>query len=221
VASWENRVFLSEGLANSRRQQALQASREGRGLAAGPRPTFPDRTAPGETGLVPHYRRARHLDRSAGGGSKLVRRLPAAPNAAAAAAVVPAAAAPRLRVLIADDHSLFADALSAILRLEEGVEVIGYARNGQEAVELAATLAPDLILIDLDMPVMDGIEAIRRIRETSQVTMLLLTASDSSRQIALALAAGASGFLRKDVVPSDFTARVNELGGRPSASPLQ
>jgi CheY-like chemotaxis protein len=212
VASWENGAFLSDGFANSRRQQALQASREGRGLAAGPRLHFPDRTAPGETGLVAHDRRARHLDRPASGGSKRIRRLPAAPTAP------PRGPNSRLRVLIADDHSLFAEALSTILHLEEGVDVVGHARNGQEAVDLAASLLPDLILIDLDMPVMNGLEAIRRIRENSQVAVLLLTGSDSSHQIASALAAGASGFLRKDVVPADLTARVNELGGR-AASP--
>jgi DNA-binding NarL/FixJ family response regulator len=119
-----------------------------------------------------------------------------------------------VRVLIADDHSFFADALSTILRVREDVDIVGRARNGREAVDMAASLSPDVILIDLDMPVMDGLEAIRLIREHSQVAMLLLSGSDSPQEIASALAAGASGFLRKDTDPGELATRVYELGAQ-------
>jgi DNA-binding NarL/FixJ family response regulator len=123
-----------------------------------------------------------------------------------------------LRVLIADDHVLFAEALRAVLGELETVEVVGHARNGREAVELEQQLAPDLVLIDLDMPVMDGIEAITRIREQSDVTILMLTGSEAPTAVAAARNAGASGFLRKDAVPAHLLARVRGVGERLAAA---
>jgi CheY-like chemotaxis protein len=200
---------MSEGLAHSRRQKTLQVLGQGRGPATRARLTLPDWTTPGETELMAHDRRTSCLGKPAGGGSNRVRRLPASPPVPALERTLP-----RLRVLIADDHLLFVEALSALLAMESWIDVVGRARNGQEAVEMAASLSPDLILIDLEMPVMDGLEAIRRIRERSQVPMLLLTGSDSPHQVARARAAGASGFLRKDMIPSDLMAQLGEVGAR-------
>ncbi len=118
----------------------------------------------------------------------------------------------RLRVLIADDHPLFAESLMSILSADDRFEVIGCASNGEEAVELAASLAPDVILMDLEMPVMDGLEATRRINERAGARVLLLTGSDSSAVVAHARTAGASDYLRKDMDSSDLLARVLAAG---------
>jgi DNA-binding NarL/FixJ family response regulator len=103
-----------------------------------------------------------------------------------------------VRVLIADDHRLFANSLMSVLSEDERVEVVGIAANGAEAVKLAEELQPDVILMDLRMPVMDGLEATRQIRETQPAAqVLLLTGTDTPIE-AEATAAGATAFLRKE-----------------------
>jgi DNA-binding NarL/FixJ family response regulator len=104
-----------------------------------------------------------------------------------------------VRLLLADDHRLFAESLMTVLSEDERVEVVGIAVNGQEAVDLAAELQPDVILMDLKMPVMDGLEATRRIRATgAHAQILLLTGTESPLGAEDAAAAGATGFLRKE-----------------------
>jgi DNA-binding NarL/FixJ family response regulator len=104
-----------------------------------------------------------------------------------------------VRLLLADDHRLFAESLMTVLSDDERVEVIGIADNGAEAVELAAELEPDVILMDLKMPVMDGLEATRKIRETGlPVQILLLTGTETSVGAEDAAEAGANAFLRKE-----------------------
>jgi DNA-binding NarL/FixJ family response regulator len=103
-----------------------------------------------------------------------------------------------VRVLIADDHQLFATSLMSVLCEDERVEVVGIAENGAQAVELAAELEPDVILMDVRMPVMDGLEATRRIRQAAPaVQILLLTGTDAPIEPEAA-AAGATAFLRKE-----------------------
>jgi DNA-binding NarL/FixJ family response regulator len=103
-----------------------------------------------------------------------------------------------VRVLIADDHELFASSLMSVLCEDERVEVVGIAGNGERAVELTAELQPDVILMDVRMPVMDGLEATRRIREAQpSAQILLLTGTDSPIESDVA-AAGATAFLHKD-----------------------
>jgi DNA-binding NarL/FixJ family response regulator len=104
-----------------------------------------------------------------------------------------------IRLLIADDHRLFAESLMTVLTEDDRVEVVGIAVNGQEAVDLAAEFEPDVILMDIKMPVMDGLEATRRIRETGlPVQILLLTGTDTPIGAEDAAAAGATAFLRKE-----------------------
>lgn len=104
-----------------------------------------------------------------------------------------------VRLLIADDQRLFSESLMAVLTEDERVDVVGIADNGAEAVELAETLRPDVILMDLNMPVMDGLEATRRIRAAgNDVQILILTGTETPVASEDAAAAGASGFLRKE-----------------------
>jgi DNA-binding NarL/FixJ family response regulator len=104
-----------------------------------------------------------------------------------------------VRLLLADDHRLFAQSLMAVLSEDERVEVVGIAVNGQEAVELAAELEPDVILMDVKMPVMDGLAATRKIRQTGlPVQILLLTGTETPVGAEDAAEAGANAFLRKE-----------------------
>jgi DNA-binding NarL/FixJ family response regulator len=104
-----------------------------------------------------------------------------------------------VRLLIADDQRLFSESLMAVLADDERVDVVGIADNGAEAVELAETLRPDVILMDLNMPVMDGLEATRRIRAAgNDAQILILTGTGTPVGSEDAAAAGASGFLRKE-----------------------
>lgn len=108
-----------------------------------------------------------------------------------------------LRVLIADDQTLMRDGLQTILQLEEDIEVVATAENGEEACRLATLHRPDLVLMDVRMPVMDGIEAAKHLRRTlPDLKILMLTTFDEDEYIIEALANGAVGFLLKDI-PTD------------------
>jgi DNA-binding NarL/FixJ family response regulator len=120
-----------------------------------------------------------------------------------------------LRVLIADDHRLFAEALEAILAADERIEVVGQASDGGEAVELAGTLGPDLVLMDVSMPVLDGFEATREIRAKSENTrVLMLTGSNSRADVDRSREAGASGYITKDRIASELVAAIVEVTQR-------
>ena len=104
-----------------------------------------------------------------------------------------------VRILIADDHRLFAESLMVVLSEDDRLDVVGIAVNGQEAVELALELQPDVVLMDLRMPVLDGFEATRRLREAgSNSQVLILTGTDEEIGSEDAALAGASGYLRKE-----------------------
>ena len=120
-----------------------------------------------------------------------------------------------IRVLIADDHRLFAEALEAILAGESSIEVVGRARNGAEALELAMQLEPDVILMDISMPVMDGVEATRRIRESRpDACVLMLTGSNTAADVDRARDAGAAGYVTKDRIASQLVEAIVEAAGR-------
>jgi DNA-binding NarL/FixJ family response regulator len=115
-----------------------------------------------------------------------------------------------LRVLIADDQQLVRAGFRLILSEQEGIEVIGEAVDGVEAVSLTASLQPDVVLMDIRMPRLDGIEATRRIVAASghRTKILMLTTFDLDEYVYDALCAGASGFLLKDVPPAQLSAGV-------------
>jgi DNA-binding NarL/FixJ family response regulator len=119
------------------------------------------------------------------------------------------------RIVVADDHPLFRSAISFTLEAQPGLEVVAEASDGQEALELCRRLAPDLVLMDLRMPVTDGVEATRAIKEHSPGTLVLvLTAFDESEKLHDCLRAGAEGYILKDVPPERLIGAVRRaLGG--------
>jgi two-component system, NarL family, nitrate/nitrite response regulator NarL len=120
---------------------------------------------------------------------------------------------PPIRVLIADDHRLFAEALEAILVSEDGIEVVGRARNGQEALEQALALEPDVILMDIAMPVVDGVEATKQIRKKlGKARILMLTGSNARADVARAREAGAAAYVTKDRIAAQLIDAIAELG---------
>lgn len=105
-----------------------------------------------------------------------------------------------IRVLVADDQALFREALRTLLEVQPGIEVVGEAGDGDEAVRRSGELHPDVVLMDLRMPVLDGIAATARLRaEQPDVRVLALTTFDDDEDVFAALRAGAVGYLLKDV----------------------
>ncbi len=112
-----------------------------------------------------------------------------------------------LRVVVADDQALVRVGFRGIIDATEGFTVVGEAGNGQEAVDVARRARPDVVLMDVRMPVMDGIEATRQITsapETCHIRTLILTTFDLDEYVYAALRSGASGFLLKDTLPADL-----------------
>jgi len=107
-----------------------------------------------------------------------------------------------VRVVLADDQALFREGLCTLLNAQPDVEVVGEAGNGEEAVELATTLHPDVILMDIRMPVLDGVAATRRVRDAhvaGSCRVIILTTFDDDEYVFDGLRAGAVGYLLKDV----------------------
>ncbi|MEV4315420.1 response regulator transcription factor [Actinocrispum sp. NPDC049592] len=116
-----------------------------------------------------------------------------------------------IRVLLVDDQVLIRAGIRALLAAEDDIEVVAEGANGQEAVDLAAKHRPDVVLLDVQMPVMDGIEATRRISAAPGLTgvhVVILTNYGLDEYVFNALRAGASGFLVKDTEPDDMLAAV-------------
>ncbi len=121
-----------------------------------------------------------------------------------------------IRVVVADDQALVRSGFLALLRSEEGIDVVGEASNGYEAVRVAKEARPDVMLMDIRMPEMDGLEATRLITADPalrSVRILILTTFDLDSYVHEALRAGASGFLLKDTLPVDLLAAVRVVAG--------
>jgi DNA-binding NarL/FixJ family response regulator len=120
-----------------------------------------------------------------------------------------------IRVLIADDHRLFSEALQAVLSADGRVEVLAQAADGAEAVKLALELEPDVVLMDISMPVMDGFQATRQIRKQQpHASILVLTGSDSRTDVDRARAAGAAGYVTKDRIAAELIEAIFETAPR-------
>jgi DNA-binding NarL/FixJ family response regulator len=118
-----------------------------------------------------------------------------------------------LRVLIADDHPLFRNGMRALLDADPDTEIAGEATTGEEAVVLAATLQPDVILMDIQMPGISGIEATRQILHSSpHIRILVVTMFEDDQSVFTAMRAGARGYVLKGVRPEDMLRAIQAVG---------
>ena len=120
-----------------------------------------------------------------------------------------------IRVLIADDHRLFAQALEAILATDDRIEIAGHARDGREAVELARSVNPHVILMDIAMPIMDGFQATKHIlSESPGTSVLMLTGSNARTDVDRARKSGAAGYVTKDRIAAELIDAIVEVVSR-------
>ncbi len=121
----------------------------------------------------------------------------------------------KIRVVIADDHRLFAQALEAILATDERIEVAGHANDGAEAVRLGLSVDPDVILMDIAMPVMDGFQATKQLRkQRPNARVLMLTGSNSRTDVDRARESGAAGYVTKDRIAAELIDAILEVVAR-------
>ncbi len=125
------------------------------------------------------------------------------------------------RILLVDDHELFREGLAGIINDQLDLEVVGHAGDGLEALKLARDLRPDLIVMDINMPVCDGLEATRLIQaELPEARIIMLTVHDEERSLFDAIKMGARGYLLKDTNSADFLRGVRgALGGEANLPP--
>jgi DNA-binding NarL/FixJ family response regulator len=118
----------------------------------------------------------------------------------------------KIRVLVTDDHAMVRDGICALLALTGDIEAVGIAANGKEALEIVRELMPDVVLMDISMPIMDGVEATRRIhKEFPKVKVLALTQYDDKAHVFAVIEAGASGFISKTAASSELAAGIRSV----------
>ena len=119
------------------------------------------------------------------------------------------------RILVAEDDEAFLDSLEAVLDADDGFELVGRARNGREAVELAEELRPDLVIMDVEMPVMDGVEATRLLRERlPNLPVLAISGHDYEERALEIRSAGAADYIRKARLEDELTTVAAKLARR-------
>jgi DNA-binding NarL/FixJ family response regulator len=109
-----------------------------------------------------------------------------------------------IRVVVVDDHTLFRRGLVSLLTVMQGIQVVGEASNGKESLEIIARAKPDLVLLDVNMPVMDGVETVKALRARIDCRVLMLTISQEQDDLIGAIQAGADGYLLKNAEPDDL-----------------
>ncbi|MDZ5473945.1 response regulator transcription factor [Bacillus sp. 31A1R] len=117
-----------------------------------------------------------------------------------------------IKLLIADDHHVVRRGLVFFLKTQSEIEVVGEAKNGQEAIQMSESLKPDMILMDLDMPIMNGIEATKVIKSKQpEVRIMILTSFSDQDHVIPAIEAGASGYQLKDIEPDELVKAIIQL----------
>lgn len=117
-----------------------------------------------------------------------------------------------IRILLVDDQSIVREGLSSLLQIQPDLEIVGEAANGKIAVEQAIALKPDLVLIDIRMPVMDGVAAIRLLKQQApEIKILVLTTFDDDEYVAKAMSYGASGYLLKDTPSAELARAIRSV----------
>ena len=117
-----------------------------------------------------------------------------------------------IKILIADDHQLVREGFEALLSVKPGVEIVGQAENGNQAVKLARSLKPDIILMDLMMPEKNGIDATQEIKiENPSARILIITSFAGDENVYKAIKAGALGFLLKDSSPQELMQAIQDV----------
>ena len=123
-----------------------------------------------------------------------------------------AASSPMIHVLLVDDHDILRQGLKILLSMQQGIQVVGEARTGQEAIVMAKELMPDVVVMDITMPNMDGLEACQIIRNQQPATqVLMLTMHESEEYFLQALRMGAAGYLVKKAAPSDLQMAISSI----------
>ncbi|MFO7996367.1 MAG: response regulator transcription factor [Dehalococcoidia bacterium] len=118
----------------------------------------------------------------------------------------------RIRVLVTDDHAIVRDGICALLALTPDIEAVGQATNGREALEMVARVTPDVVLMDIVMPLMDGLEATRRIHKRFPETkVIVLTQYEDREYVLTVIEAGASGFVSKAAASSELTSAIRSV----------
>ncbi|MFD2216141.1 response regulator [Metabacillus endolithicus] len=118
----------------------------------------------------------------------------------------------KIKVVIADDHHVVRRGLLFFLKTQKDIEIIGEAKNGQEAVDMVIKLNPDVVLMDLSMPIMDGVMATKAIREAdNEVKIIILTSYADQDHVIPAIRAGASGYQLKDIEPDELVQTIRDV----------
>jgi len=118
----------------------------------------------------------------------------------------------KIRVLVTDDHAIVRDGICALLAVTGDIEAVGAAANGREALEMVAKVSPDIVLMDIVMPLMDGLEATRRIRkEFPDTKVIILTQYEDREYVLPVIEAGASGFISKIAASSELTSAIRAV----------
>jgi len=118
----------------------------------------------------------------------------------------------KIKVLVADDHAIMRDGIRALLSLHDDIEIVGEASEGKEAIEKTRELAPDVIVMDIAMPGMDGLEATRRItKQNPKVKVLALTQYDSKEYVLAAIKAGCAGYVPKKALGSELASAIHAV----------